>query len=96
MHPKSMYMHKDRNGLLKAGPVWDFDYATFVSYRVDTIINTESPYFSELLKDSIFKRTMKRNLEIYKNQFQDIIFKIDSLKSLVEFSQKKELAEMAH
>ncbi|MGN0035666.1 MAG: CotH kinase family protein [Bacteroidaceae bacterium] len=27
--PKSVYMHKDRDGKLKAGPVWDFDYATF-------------------------------------------------------------------
>jgi hypothetical protein len=26
-HPKSTYMHKDRNGKLKAGPVWDFDWA---------------------------------------------------------------------
>ncbi len=27
--PGSQYMHKDVNGLLRSGPVWDFDYTTF-------------------------------------------------------------------
>ena len=29
MMPKSVFMHKDGEGKLNAGPVWDFDYATF-------------------------------------------------------------------
>lgn len=28
-HPKSVYMYKDGEGKLCAGPVWDFDYQTF-------------------------------------------------------------------
>lgn len=27
--PKSCYMYKDKGGKLKAGPIWDYDYATF-------------------------------------------------------------------
>ena len=33
LHPKSLYLHKDRNGKLVAGPLWDFDYATMVPSR---------------------------------------------------------------
>ena len=33
LHPKSLYLHKDRNGKLAAGPLWDFDYATMVPSR---------------------------------------------------------------
>ena len=29
LHPKSCYMHKDREGKLVMGPLWDFDYNTF-------------------------------------------------------------------
>ncbi|MDO4160430.1 MAG: CotH kinase family protein [Prevotellaceae bacterium] len=32
--PRSCYMHKDKNGLLKAGPVWDFDLA-FITVGLD-------------------------------------------------------------
>lgn len=32
-HPKSSYMHKKRSGLLYAGPVWDYDWATFQSVQ---------------------------------------------------------------
>ena len=32
--PRSCYMYKDKGGLLKAGPVWDFDLA-FISVGVD-------------------------------------------------------------
>ena len=33
LHPKSVYLHKDRNGKLEAGPLWDFDYATLTASR---------------------------------------------------------------
>ena len=31
-HPKSVYMLIDGDGKLTAGPVWDFDWQTFVNY----------------------------------------------------------------
>lgn len=31
-HPKSVYMYIDGEGKLTAGPVWDFDWQTFVNY----------------------------------------------------------------
>lgn len=38
-HPKSVYMYKDGEGKLFAGPVWDFDYQTFPN-----ITNINSKY----------------------------------------------------
>lgn len=34
-HPKSSYMHKARSGLMYAGPVWDFDWATFQTQQTE-------------------------------------------------------------
>ena len=31
-HPKSVYMLIDGDGKLTAGPVWDFDWQTFINY----------------------------------------------------------------
>ncbi|HJH65461.1 MAG TPA: CotH kinase family protein [Bacteroides mediterraneensis] len=37
-HPKSVYMYIDGEGKLTAGPVWDFDWQTFVDYdRVEAL-----------------------------------------------------------
>lgn len=37
-HPKSVYMFIDGEGKLTAGPVWDFDWQTFVNYdRVEAL-----------------------------------------------------------
>lgn len=39
-HPKSVYMYIDGLGKLTAGPVWDFDWQTFVNYdNVEAMIN---------------------------------------------------------
>ena len=32
-HPKSVYMYMDGDGKLTAGPVWDFDWQTFINYE---------------------------------------------------------------
>ncbi len=68
-YKKSMYYHKDRDGLLKLGPVWDFDWAMkFLSensfpngagwlYSVDPCSQDVLyvPYFKRLLQDSSFR-----------------------------------------
>lgn len=44
-HPKSVYMFIDGDGPLTAGPVWDFDWQTFVDY--DRVAALTSKYGSE-------------------------------------------------
>lgn len=33
LHPKSVYFHKDGDGKLVAGPIWDFDFETLPDHR---------------------------------------------------------------
>lgn len=40
-HPKSVYMYIDGPGKLTAGPVWDFDWQTFVNYDKVQAMNSK-------------------------------------------------------
>ncbi|MFA5527381.1 MAG: CotH kinase family protein [Peptostreptococcales bacterium] len=76
-HPKSSYMHKDRNGKLKAGPVWDFDFATFkptnnVGFKIKNAI-----WYGNLFKDPAFVEEVKQRWNTLKPGFQSIIPFID-------------------
>jgi len=39
LHPKSVYFHKDGDGKLIAGPIWDFDFETLPDHRRTGWIN---------------------------------------------------------
>lgn len=68
-YKKSMFFHKDRGGLLKLGPIWDFDWAlkflvenSFPNgagwlYKVDPCSQDllYVPYFQRLLQDTFFQ-----------------------------------------
>lgn len=40
-HPKSVYMYIDGDGKLTAGPVWDFDWQTFINYDKVQAMNSK-------------------------------------------------------
>lgn len=75
-HPKSSYMHKDRNGKLKAGPVWDFDWGTFIpgsnSFRINKAI-----WYDKLFEYPDFIATAKIRWNTLKPAFETIIPFID-------------------
>lgn len=74
-HPKSSYMFKDKLGKLKAGPVWDFDWGTFVSsvnYSAKHAI-----YNSRLFEDAVFVQKVKDLWTTSKPQFESVIQYID-------------------
>lgn len=55
--PKSCYVHKDVNGKMIAGPVWDFDWGTYQygsSWKVNNCM-----YYGQLFKDATFKARVK-------------------------------------
>ena len=69
-HPKSCYMHKDRNGVLKAGPVWDFDCGTYtpdIGYTVNNAL-----YYGRLFSDPAFVTIVKTRWAALKPQFDAI------------------------
>lgn len=79
-HPKSTYMHKDKLGKLKAGPVWDFDWGTFISsssYRVKSAV-----YYSRLFSDPTFVSRVKELWKLRKSNF-DAISSMISAKAAV-------------
>ena len=63
-------MHKDRLGKLKAGPVWDFDYLTFVSHNAYAA--QRHIYYARLLTDPSFVALVKERWNSLKPAFQTI------------------------
>ena len=55
--PKSCYLHKDVNGKMIAGPVWDFDWGTFQYENTWEIMSCL--YYDQLFKDATFKARLK-------------------------------------
>ena len=82
--PKSCYMHKDRLDVLKAGPVWDFDWGTFTpgtSYSVKNAI-----YYGRLFQDPVFISIVKSRWSILKSGFETIPEYIRSIASTTKNS----------
>ena len=84
-HPKSCYMHKDRNGKLKAGPVWDFDWGTFKNriYHV----NEKALYFERLFQSPTFTQRVKERWDLFKNKFKAIPSYIDKEQKNIRASE---------
>lgn len=86
-HPKSTYMHKDRNGKLKAGPVWDFDWGTFQPSSQPFRI-AESVYYGRLLQDPVFVQRVKERWNALKPKFEEIPDFIDAEKQKLQKSDQ--------
>lgn len=80
----SVYMYKDKGGLLKMGPVWDFDLSTSNPGHLDSSLRgpegwyTSLPYknawYYFLMQNDMFKEALKERWnEIYDHQIQDLI-----------------------
>lgn len=69
-HPKSAYVNKDTLGLMKAGPIWDYDWDTFTpntSYTCKTHM-----YYPQLFKDAEFVALVKSRWETLRPEFEKI------------------------
>lgn len=83
-HPKSCYMHKDRNGKLVAGPVWDFDWGTFTPRTAFAIKNTI--WYSKLFTDPTFVALVKEKWAREKPSFEAIATFIDDTEKQLKTS----------
>ncbi len=100
----SGYFHKDRNGKICAGPVWDFDQsAGNSSYPDDGIINgwmfnhehtNNTPFFWSLLwEDPVFKYKVRQKWEkLREDAFKttNLTAYIDSIAYLLSEAQQRE------
>jgi len=70
-YKKSMFFSKDKNGKLKAGPIWDFDWALKFTPGMDSSISgwmyatppctgdvLFTPWFERLMEDTIFSNAV--------------------------------------
>lgn len=88
-HPKSSYMHKDKNGVIKAGPVWDFDYGTFTPSSSSRYGIRNAIYYGRLFEDAGFKSLVKTKWQEQKARFEEIGQFIDAIG--VELSESDKL-----
>ena len=67
-HPKSTYMHKDKGGKLTMGPVWDFDWETYMPttwFRIKDAL-----YYGRLFQDPEFVALVKERWAALKPEFE--------------------------
>ena len=88
--PHSCYVYKKRGGLLYAGPVWDYDWPSFMPDQTDWKIKS-CLYYGRLFEDPAFiERVKKRWLE-HKQAFEnicDIVINNETIK--IQFSEKRD------
>lgn len=77
--PKSSYMHKDKNDVIKAGPVWDFDWGSFVPGSTSYFCVNNAIYYGRLLEDAGFKSLVKTKWQEQKSKYEEIGQFIDAL-----------------
>lgn len=91
--PKSSYVHKDRLGKLKAGPVWDFDYNTFVPSKTSKYQIKNAIYYGRLFNDPDFVALVKERWALHKSGFDGIESYIRSVGSKIKASNEIDKAK---
>lgn len=85
-HPKSTYMFKDKNGKLKAGPVWDFDWGTFrpgANFMIKGAL-----YYPRLFQNDTFVNRVKERWALLKPKFHNISVFIENESKKISQSEK--------
>lgn len=86
-HPKSCYMHKDANGKMTAGPVWDYDWGTFTPGGATSFRGKSGLYYPRLFADPEFVAMVKSRWAKFKPAFETKIPEfIEETKSQIEKS----------
>lgn len=86
-HPKSCYMHKDINGKIKAGPVWDFDWGTYYPQTWYWFTIIDALYYKPLFKDAKFRALAKERWNALKNKLATIPEFIDQTAEHIAVSE---------
>ena len=83
-HPKSSYIHKDKNGKLRMGPAWDHDWDTFTPES--RLINNNSMWFSALFQYAEFREMLKARWNVLKGPWSSITSFIDETREEIRAS----------
>ena len=88
-NPGSVFFHKDKDGLLKAGPVWDFDWGVlsfYTSNGANGLVNGKAIWYARLFQDPAFKQRVKARFQELLPQLETIPDYMDECESLLEKS----------
>ena len=69
-HPKSTYMYKDKGGKLMMGPVWDFDWETYMP--MNWFRSSDALYYGRLLQDQRFRDKVKERWGMFEDDFRTL------------------------
>ena len=90
-HPKSCFFYI-RDGILYAGPVWDFDWGTFTTNayynrNLTGFINFNNLYFGRLTTQKEFRKRIQERWAVLKPKFQSLDAYIDARANLIRSSE---------
>ena len=71
-HPKSAYMHMDRDGKLMMGPLWDFDYGTFKNDYFMTPVYHYAIWYPYMLKNEVFVARVKELWPVVRGVLREV------------------------
>ena len=94
-NPGSVYFHKDRGGLLTAGPCWDFDWGVLSFYTSNGewgLVNGNAIWYGRLFQDPAFKSRLKARFEELLPQLETIPDYMDECERLLEASARLNFA----
>lgn len=87
-HPKSVYMYKDKGGKLCAGPMWDYDWYTFIPSTSASYQLKKCLYYPQLFSDTEFVLAVKERWPAAKANFGKVLEFIDKEAARIRFSEK--------
>lgn len=85
--PRSCFVYMDKGGLMKSGPVWDFDCGTFSKSTLGRYRIKDALYYGELFKKESFRKSVKDHWNTHKKEFEKIPDRIRSLAKRLSASQ---------
>ena len=72
-HPKSVFMYKDKDGVLCAGPMWDYDWGSFLPTNTQQYCIKNTLYYPNLFRSYYFVQQIKDRWQIAKPRFEAVI-----------------------
>ena len=86
--PHSVYLYKQPGGKLYTGPVWDFDYHTFIPGRTRQWAGADKTmYYPALLKDPDFRARMVERWDAQKDALKELPAYLDGMAEQLSLSE---------
>ncbi len=91
--PKSAYVYMDAGGKLTAGPVWDFDWGTFIPKEKYNYVSMGPKYYiNRLFQDPAFRSVIKERWNLCRDQLATIPAYIDAVAATLVASDALNIA----